>query len=614
MRGWFCGALVLCFAACDQGSVPEGEPASWIGSIGHLVVDGGDLKNVRFARTGGARATDGEMTIVPVDDANFDQALRLETLRQPLSLDSLEASLITRGAIEQDASCWLHLMTKAVQPQIETRLARLLIGFRATDNKQQPMLDHEIYVEPKWTSIDIPFVVEDALGAGEAEVVLGVGTQLQVVDVGNVAVRCFDPDTPPRDLPKTAFTYAGRSEDAPWRKIAEGRIDRYRRGDLAVKVVDADDQPVPDAEIHVQMTRHAFKFGTAIDAELLAGEGPDGEPSRYSEEETTRYRKVLQELFTIATLKSGMNWAAWSDPAQRRVTEVALAWINSLGLELRGNRLVPDSWSDLPGDLREKRDELDIIRAAVRDRVTSTVGELDGRIAEWDVVDRSRDRHDFIDLLGWEELDEWFKLARSAAAEPRLFLNESDILAGDRLAQLVTTLGQLTERNVPIDAIGIKGHFHEQPPSIQVLSDRLDQLASFELPMMITEFDMETDDPALLTDFTRDLMTLAFSHPSLEGFMFWGFWEGREAFSNAALYQEDWAIKPNGEVYRDLVLGQWWTDEVARSNVDGDLVTRAFLGDYVITARKDDLSATSTLTLGADGATITLRLDRPSSG
>lgn len=614
MRGWFCCALIFFVAACDQEPVARGQLASWEESLGHLVVDGSSLEAVQFDYREGAEAADGNLSIVPVSDSEFDQALRLETLRQPATLDSLEASLTTHRDIEEGSSCWLHLKAKAAQPQVETGLARLSIGFQSVEPRAHQGLDHVIFVEPTWTSIDIPFSVGGPLETGEAKLVLGVGTQLQVIDVGDIAVRCFDPQKPPGILPRTSFTYEGRASDASWRKIAESRIDRYRRGDLAVKVVDANDEPVPDAEIQLQMTRHAFKFGTAVDTELLAGIGPGGEPSQYSEEDTTRYRKLLQELFNIVTFENGMNWASWSDTTQRRVTEDALAWVKSLDLELRGDRLVSGRWSDLPSDLQKKRDDPDVIRGALRDRISSLVGDLDGQIVEWDVVDHPPGHHELMDFLGWDEVDEWFQRARAAAPEPKLFLNESDVLAGDRLVQLVTMLGTLTERNVPIDAVGIKGHFYEQPPSIQVLSDRLDQLASFELPMMITEFDMETDDQALRADFMRDLMTLAFSHPSIEGFIFWGFWEGRQTLPEAALYKQDWTIKPTGEIYRNLVLDQWWTDDVALSNVDGDLLTRGFLGDYVITARKNDLSATATLSLGSDGASITLKLDKESSG
>ncbi len=613
MRVWFCGTLIILFAACDQG-IAQNHSASWVGSIGDLVVDSRNLESAQFERKEREEGAAGEIAIIVGEEGGGDRVLRLATLRQPAALDSLEVSLPTVGEIKESTPCWLHLMAKAVQPQVETGLARLSVGFRSIESPARRMLEHVLYVEPSWTSIDIPFWPEGSFEAGEAKVVLGIGTQLQVIDIGRLAVRCFDPESLPRDLPKTSFSYLGRADDAPWRKIAEGRIDRYRRGDLIIRVVDVDDQPVADAEIQMQMTRHAFKFGTAVNAELLAGVALDGKASRYSGEDTTRYRTTLQQLFNIVTFDSNLNWVVQSSAEERRANEDALAWINSLGLRLRGSQLVSGSRANLPANLQENPDDPEVTHALVRERVSSTVAALNGRISEWDVLDRPFERLDTINPSNMEEVGDWFRIARAASDGPRLFLTERDVLAGDRLVQLITMLSGLTERDVPIDAIGVKGHFNEQPPPIQVLSDRLDQLASFDLPIMITDFDMDTDDPTLLADFARDLMTLAFSHPSIEGFMFQNLWQGADAGSDAALFRDDWTLQPVGEVYRDLVLEQWWTDDVALSNADGDLQTRGFLGDYVITARKDNLSATSTLTLGPEGASITLRLDKATSG
>ena len=590
------------------------EPVSWEGSLGSLIVSAEHLEEAQFEQREGAKPTDGEMTILLLENTDFEKVLRLETLRQPPSLAGLEASLPTQSDIEEAASCLLHLMVRAVQPQVETGLARFLVGFRSTDPSEEPILSHEIYVEPTWTSINLPFSVDQALGAREASVFVGVGTQLQVIDIGNITVRCFYPDQQIAGLPKTSFTYTGRAEDAPWRKVAEQRIDRYRKADLVIKVVDADGQPVPDAEIHVQMTKHAFKFGTTVDARLLAGVAPEAETSVYSEQDVARYRKTLQELFNIVTFDHGMDWASWSDGAKRAVMEEALSWIESLGLKLRGNHLVSSNWSEIPSDVEDERDDPATIRGSLRDRVSTMVGELNGRVVDWDVVDGLGGQHVLVDLLGWDEVDEWFRQARAASSGPKLFLSENGILDGDRLVQMVITLSGLIERNVPLDAVGIKGHFNEQPPPIPVLSDRLDQLASFDLPIMITEFDIDTDDPMLRADFTRDLMVLAFSHPSVEGFVLRRFWAGLQAEQDAAMYRRDWAINPNGDLYRDLVLSKWWTDDVALSNIDGELQTRGFLGDYIVTVRKNGLSTTSTLTLGKEGESVRLELSKPSSG
>ncbi|MDH3663737.1 MAG: endo-1,4-beta-xylanase, partial [Alphaproteobacteria bacterium] len=522
--------------------------------------------------------------------------------------ESLQATLSTIGDIDADAACWLRFEARAVQPQVELGLGRLSIIVRPTEPDTLPLLYRSIYVEPLWTPIDLVFTARSDLDAGEAEVVFGVGTQLQAVDVGGVSMRCFDDDSALARLPASSFSYAGRESEAPWRATAASQIERYRKGDLTIEVTDADGQPVADAEIHIQMARHAFQFGAAIDAAGLAGTDSD------DSEKTAFYRKNLKELFNTVTFKEGLSWPAWSDETERQPIEESLAWVRSLGLDLRGRGLVSTDGADLPQALQEKRDDPEAIREAVRAGITATAGELNGRISAWDVVDRPREHHELMDLLGWDELATWFELTRSAAPDAKLVLNESDILAGDRMAELATLLGRLIGENVPIDHIGVQGQFGAQPPPIQVLSDRLDQLASFDLPLVITAFDMATADQQLQLDFTRDFLTLAFSHPSVEGFVFGRFWQEEDAPIGAALYRRDGTISALGNVYRNLVLQSWWTDIVALSNAEGTLASRVFQGDYMISARKDDQSATATLKLGPDGAKVSLTLAENDDG
>lgn len=609
-----CLAPMLLLVACDQGTTIKNEPAAWGSSLGYLILDGQDLQEAQLNQPGDESATDGEMTFVSVNDSQFDTAMRLETLRQPPRLTAIEASLLTEGDIEANASCLLHLMARAAQPQIETGLARLAVSFRLLDGFEEPVFSHEIFIEPTWTSVNIPFDVQGAIDAGEAKVAMGIGTQLQVIDVGNVTIRCFDPDQQLPTLPESSYTYAGRAADAPWREIAARQIDRYRKSELVVKVVDSEGQPVPNADVHIQMTRHAFKFGTTIDAASLSGRAPNDETGGFGEEHTARYRKTLRQLFNIVAFADDLSWKAWSDEERRQVTEEAFTWIETLDFDLRDSQLLANSMASLPDPIQELQGDPEALRQAIADRISSMIGESGGRVVEWDVVSRSIDGHALIDLLGWEEIDDWFSEARAVSDESRLFLSESDVLAGDRLVELVITLSDLLERDVPLDAIGIKGQFNEQPPPIQLVSDRLDQLASFDLPMMITEFNIDTDDASLRADFTGDLMTLAFSHPSVEGFVFSKFWTGSQAKADAAMYQRDWTLNPNAEVYRNLVLDDWWTDEVLRSSAGGDLQTRGFLGDYTIIARKDGLSATASLTLGKDGESIVLQLNKSTSG
>ncbi|MGI9510428.1 MAG: endo-1,4-beta-xylanase [Geminicoccaceae bacterium] len=601
MRFWVLAMAALLLAACDQVTIAEPE-ATWTGSIGRLVAHDGDPAALEFVHLDGAGPEQGRMTLVEIDDADLDQAARLETLVQPPRMESLQARLVTTGDIDAGALCWLRFEARAVQPQVELGLGRLSITVRPSAPDVEPMFYRSIYIDPVWTPIDLAFVTSSGLGAGDAEIVFGVGTQLQVVDVGGVSMRCFGQGDRPADLPETTFSYAGREAEAPWRATAESQIERYRKGDLAITVTDADGQPVTDAEIHIQMNRHAFKFGAVVEAEQLAG------ISEENGEKTTAYRKNLRELFNTVTFEDGLSWSAWADPADRQVTEDALAWVRSLGLDLRGRGLASADRSELPTDLQDKQDDPEAIREAVHAGITTTAGELDGRVVSWDVVDRPREHHDLLNLLGSNELATWFQLARSATPNAELVLNESDILAGDRMAELATLLGNLIAADVPIDRIGIQGQFGAQPPSIQVLGDRLDQLASFDLPLVVTAFDMATSDKQLLEDFTRDFLTLAFSHPAIQGFVFGAFWEGEESSPGASIYRRDGTLSPVGKLYRDLVRRTWWTDIAARSNADGELTTRVYQGDYTISARKNDQSTMATLSLGPDGANLALTL------
>ncbi|MGI9489581.1 MAG: endo-1,4-beta-xylanase [Geminicoccaceae bacterium] len=601
MRVGFWAVAAMVVAACDQVTIAEPE-ATWAGSIGRLAVDGTDPGTIEFVYLDGAGPKHGKMTEISVQDAGIERAVRLETLGQPARVESLQARLASTGDIHAGAACWLRFEARAVQPQVELGLGRLSIKVLRNEPDQSPLLDRSIYLEPVWTSFDLKFAAQSDIDSGEVEVAFGVGTQVQVVDIGGVSMRCFDDDRALRRLPATSFSYAGREPEAPWRATAESQIERYRKGDLTIEVTDADGQPVSDVEIHIQMSQHAFEFGAAIDAEALAGT---------SEEEggnTASYRKNLKEMFNTVTFDRPLHWTAWSDEANRQAIEDALAWVRSLGLDLRGRGLVSTEVRDLPFELQEKRDDPDAIREAIHAGITAIAGELDGSISAWDVVDRPREHHDLLDLLGWDEMATWFRLARSAAPNVGLALNESDILAGDRMAELATLLGNLLGEDVPIDRIGVQGRFGAQPPPIQVLSDRLDQLASFNLPLIITAFDMVTTDEQLQHDFVRDFLTLAFSHPSVDGFVFGRFWEEEGAPARVAMYRLNGTITPIGKVYRELVLSNWWTDIVALSNADGVLASRVFQGDYRISARKDGLSASATLSLGPDGTDISLTL------
>ena len=603
----FLGALAL--AACDDVTVAEPD-AIWMGSIGSLVASGNDPNALEFVYQDGAGPEHGLMAQISDEDPTLSGAVRLETFSQPPQIDSLQARLVTSGGIASGATCWLRFDARAAQPQTDLALGRLSISVRAKTPDLEPLLDRLIYLAPIWTEVDLAFKAPTAFAPGDIAIVFGVGTRQQTVDIASASMRCFGDSRPVARFPSTSFSYAGRDQDAPWRTAAERQIERHRKGDLFVNVTDGSGQPVADAEVHIQMSQHDFTFGAIVDAGLLAGADADDD----GDGKTASYRRNLKELFNAATFLDGFHWIAWSNPEIREESEAALAWIRSLGLDLWALGPVAPTSLALPPNLEDEIGVPDVVRNAIRTGIEATASELEEHVNAWYVVDKPRDNQNSLDLLGLQELAGWFQLIQSVAPDAELALSESEILAGDRMAEYGTLLGNLISEGAPISRVGVEGRFGAQPPPIQVLIDRLDQLAGFDLPLVVTGFDMVTDDEQLRQDFMRDFLTLAFSHPSVEGFFFRHYWEDDSERDATAIYRQDGTVSSIGNIYRNLVLDRWWTDVVERSDAEGALTSRVFLGDYTISARKDGQTGSATLSLGPDGAAVTIELSSQNEG
>lgn len=74
--------------------------------------------------------------------------------------------------------------------------------------------------------------------------------------------------------------------------------------------------------------------------------------------------------------------------------------------------------------------------------------------------------------------------------------------------------------------------------------------------------------------YLRDFLTAVFSHESMNGFMFWNFWDvatWRNPGTN--LFREDWSQTPAGDTFIDLVFNQWWTDLSAQTDESSQFKT-----------------------------------------
>ena len=74
--------------------------------------------------------------------------------------------------------------------------------------------------------------------------------------------------------------------------------------------------------------------------------------------------------------------------------------------------------------------------------------------------------------------------------------------------------------------------------SVLSLQRRLQTVDEAGLPIWITELDIESvTDPTRLADSYDDIMTLYFSHPTIDGIMLWGFSDQHHSKPDAALFE-----------------------------------------------------------------------------
>lgn len=408
----------------------------------------------------------------------------------------------------------------------------------------------------------------------------------------------------PRALALAALAAVAAAQNPPeagWREEAAARIERLRKAAVQVRVTDAAGNPVPGARVNVRMKRHAFGFGSAVAASYLLGEGPEQE----------RYRAKVLELFNKAVLENDLKWPQWEAARERALG--ALAWLGGHGIPVRGHNLVWPGWKHLPRDVEELASGPAALRARIGSHIAEEAGAVRGKVAEWDVINEPYNNRVLQNLLGDEAMAGWFRKAREADPSAILYINDFGILSnggGDAAHQdhYYKTIEFLDRQGAPVQGIGMQGHFNRNlTPPARVI-EILDRFATLGKRIQITEFDIDIDDEGLQADYTRDFMTAVFSHPSVDGFLMWGFWEGRHWRPRGAMFRRDWSAKPNAEVYRKLVFEDWWTRSEGTTDSGGAYSTRGFLGWYEATAAAGGRTGKAGFVLGRPGAEVNIRL------
>ncbi len=367
---------------------------------------------------------------------------------------------------------------------------------------------------------------------------------------------------------------------------ADSRIERVRKADVTVRVVDRLGKPVAGAQVEIQQTRHAFLFGCNI-FPLFSYQG----------EQYEKYGGQFAALFNYATL--AFYWGAYEPERGRKgrdLQERMARWCQQHRIATKGHPLV---WHEVYP--RWAPNEVDEVKPLLRNRVKEIVSEFKGLIDRWDVVNEATaSAHYSNGVANWIKRDgaasmvaECLSWAREA--NPRAILLYNDYNISPSFEQLVE---ELIRRKAPFDAVGIQSHMHRGEWPLERVWQVCETYSRFGKPLHFTEttvlsgeYGFERPQPwpstpdgeARQADYVEKFYTLLFSHPAVEAITWWDFMDGGWQGAPAGLVRADLSPKPVYHRLSRLIKGKWWTQDVTRTNARGEAKLRAFLGDYRVT-------------------------------
>jgi GH35 family endo-1,4-beta-xylanase len=418
------------------------------------------------------------------------------------------------------------------------------------------------------------------------------------------------------NLDVTGATVFNANTNANALAAADTYVANYRRGPAKLALVGVE----PGAEVHVELKRHDFRFGTAVGGTTVNGVNNFLNNANYS--------NFLLNHFNTITQGNAGKWAyneATRDVVTMQAVDRIFEYAEQHELDVRlHNMLWGDSqqpgWAstlltnavngnatakaDLRGEISERIDYY------VGDNNPATTSDRAARYQEMDLLNEHVHKPNYWNVYGATGIADMFNEAASAVADAgssaRLYLNEYNVLQygfdsyanwyRDDVEEIENAGGAISGIGVqyyPVNASGSNVH------SAARIQQVFQNLSVTGLPISLTEFGVQTAAGTTVAQagpFLNETMRMVFGTPGATTFMMWGFapndvWDQAPL---AALVDANYNLTSVGLVYEQL-MNQWDTDLMLPVAADGTIDFTGFYGDYDVTV---------------DGKTYRLALDK----
>lgn len=138
----------------------------------------------------------------------------------------------------------------------------------------------------------------------------------------------------------------------------------------------------------------------------------------------------------------------------------------------------------------------DVLKERMKTHISTLMGRYKGRVKGWDVVneailDDGSYRHSpFYEILGEEFIPLAFEYAHEADPDAELYINDYSMFLPEKREAYVKLIGELQERGVRIDGVGMQSHIGMDYPELEEYEKSIEALSATGVNVMITELDM----------------------------------------------------------------------------------------------------------------------------
>ncbi|WP_233254038.1 endo-1,4-beta-xylanase [Hymenobacter sedentarius] len=139
-----------------------------------------------------------------------------------------------------------------------------------------------------------------------------------------------------------------------------------------------------------------------------------------------------------------------------------------------------------------------VLLKRLKSHIDTVVKRYKGKIYAWDVVNEAiaDDSTQFLrnsewyKICGEDFIAKAFEYAHAADPKAQLFYNDYNTERPEKRERIYKLLKQLKDAKVPIDGVGLQGHWSLQEPTEKELRAALDRYKSLGLKIQITELDV----------------------------------------------------------------------------------------------------------------------------